>query len=223
MLDAAPKSATLSSLAVGDVDGDGHQGVIMGEEKLDYETQSLPFSRLVSFKSGSDLRAPWNMHAIDTVRCPHSVDVADLDGDGELEIIVGEHDPFWPYMKEGANDLTITFHPARVSLVLLKNDDLLPLRPDLGSVAVVGPAAHSRRLLQEDYRFLSHLEDLFMSAVSPDSPNLQAEFTEPMEAYFPPSITVLEGSRAAVSPEMQVSYAQGCDIAGAATVARLLR
>ena len=31
------------------------------------------------------------------VRSPHSLDVADLDGDGELEIVVGEHDPFNPY------------------------------------------------------------------------------------------------------------------------------
>jgi hypothetical protein len=36
------------------------------------------------------------MHVIDKVRCPHSIDVADLDGDGEVEIICGEHDPFKP-------------------------------------------------------------------------------------------------------------------------------
>jgi hypothetical protein len=34
---------------------------------------------------------------IDKVRSPHSVDVADLDGDGQPEIIAGEHDPFTPY------------------------------------------------------------------------------------------------------------------------------
>jgi hypothetical protein len=34
---------------------------------------------------------------IDKVRSPHSLDVADLDGDGEQEIVVGEHDPFTPY------------------------------------------------------------------------------------------------------------------------------
>jgi hypothetical protein len=37
------------------------------------------------------------VHVIDRVRCPHSLDVADLDGDGDLEIVVGEHDPFNPY------------------------------------------------------------------------------------------------------------------------------
>ena len=40
------------------------------------------------------------MHVIDTMRCPHSVEVADLDGDGELEVIAGEHDPFWPYRNQ---------------------------------------------------------------------------------------------------------------------------
>ena len=84
-------------LRVLDIDGDGQVEIVMGEEKLDYETQSLPFSRLAYFKPGSDLRQPWNMQVIDTMRCPHSVEIADLDGDGELEIIAGEHDPFWPY------------------------------------------------------------------------------------------------------------------------------
>jgi hypothetical protein len=37
------------------------------------------------------------MHVIDQVRCGHSVAVADLDGDGEMEIVCGEHDPFTPY------------------------------------------------------------------------------------------------------------------------------
>ncbi len=33
------------------------------------------------------------------MRCAHSLGVADLDGDGEEEIIAAEHDPFWPYRK----------------------------------------------------------------------------------------------------------------------------
>ncbi len=34
---------------------------------------------------------------IDTVRSPHSIDIADIDNDGEMELIVGEHDPFKTY------------------------------------------------------------------------------------------------------------------------------
>lgn len=37
------------------------------------------------------------VHIIDRVRSPHSLSAADLDGDGEVEIVVGEHDPFHPY------------------------------------------------------------------------------------------------------------------------------
>ena len=37
------------------------------------------------------------MHVIDRVRCAHSIGVADLDGDGKMEIVCGEHDPFKPY------------------------------------------------------------------------------------------------------------------------------
>lgn len=37
------------------------------------------------------------MHVVDTVRCPHSIAAADLDGDGEVEIVVGEHDKLYPY------------------------------------------------------------------------------------------------------------------------------
>ena len=70
-----------------DIDDDGQVEIVMGEEKLDYETQSLPFSKLAYFKPGEDVREPWPIHVIDTMRCPHSVEVADLDGDGELEII----------------------------------------------------------------------------------------------------------------------------------------
>jgi hypothetical protein len=40
---------------------------------------------------------PWQIHTVDKVRCAHSISVADLDGDGQSEIILGEHDPFEPY------------------------------------------------------------------------------------------------------------------------------
>jgi hypothetical protein len=34
---------------------------------------------------------------IDRIICPHSLSVADLDGDGKPEIVAAEHDPFHPY------------------------------------------------------------------------------------------------------------------------------
>ena len=73
---------------------------------------------------------------------------------------------------------------ARGSIVLLKNaGGLLPLRRDLGCIAVIGPNADDREVLVGNY------------AGVPSRP-----------------VTVLEGIRQAVSPATEVRYAPGCDI-----------
>jgi beta-glucosidase len=46
------------------------------------------------------------------------------------------------------------------SLVLVENDGVLPLRPDLARVAVIGPIAASARELLGDYAHLLHIETL---------------------------------------------------------------
>jgi len=77
---------------------------------------------------------------------------------------------------------------ARASIVLLKNDAVLPLRKDLGSVAVLGPNAYDLPVLLGNY------------------------FGEPSRA-----VTPLDGIRAAVSPRTKVWYAQGCKRQGTTT------
>jgi beta-glucosidase len=73
---------------------------------------------------------------------------------------------------------------ARESIVLLKNaGGLLPLRRDLGCIAVIGPNADDRDVLVGNY------------AGVPSRP-----------------VTVLEGIRQAVSPGTKVLYTPGCDI-----------
>ena len=85
-------------LRVADLLGNGGLAVVLVEEGLSYETRESFFRRIAWFERPADPRqCPWPAHVIDTVRCPHSLDVADLDGDGELEVVVGEHDPFKPY------------------------------------------------------------------------------------------------------------------------------
>ena len=46
------------------------------------------------------------------------------------------------------------------SLVLLANDGVLPLRPDLASIALIGPNATSARHLLGDYSYITHVESL---------------------------------------------------------------
>jgi beta-glucosidase len=49
---------------------------------------------------------------------------------------------------------------ARRSLVLLRNDGTLPLAPDVGSIAVIGPNADEVRHLIGDYTYPVHIESL---------------------------------------------------------------
>jgi len=87
----------IARVRVADINGDGKLEVLFVEEKLDYGIRTAFFAPVAYFSQPADLRQPWPMHVIDKVRSPHSLEVADLDGDGRPEIIVGEHDPFWPY------------------------------------------------------------------------------------------------------------------------------
>ena len=72
--------------------------MILGQEVMDYPKKIVPWSPLAWFENpGSNANGPWKRHVIDTVRCAHSIGVADLDGDGEMEVICGEHYPFHAY------------------------------------------------------------------------------------------------------------------------------
>ncbi|HKX26318.1 MAG TPA: glycoside hydrolase family 3 N-terminal domain-containing protein [Blastocatellia bacterium] len=74
------------------------------------------------------------------------------------------------------------------SMVLLKNErELLPLSPDLKSIAVVGPLADDRLNPMGSWTGDGRSEDV---------------------------VTLLAGIRARVSPSMKVNYARGCEIAG---------
>ena len=125
------------------------------------------------------------------------------------------------------------------SVVLLENEgDRLPLARDLGSIAVIGPSADSRRLLQGDYSYPTHLEIVFgpireegdtddrgeegESALLPG----QAAAARELAECFTESVTLLDGIRAAVSPGTRVETARGCGItdpdrAGIAEAARV--
>jgi beta-glucosidase len=74
------------------------------------------------------------------------------------------------------------------SMVLLKNErELLPLRKDVGSIAVIGPLADSRKDVLGSWTGDGNVED---------------------------AVTLLSGVRAKVSASTKVAYAKGCEIEG---------
>jgi len=71
---------------------------------------------------------------------------------------------------------------ATQSLVLLENDGLLPLSEDVDSVAVIGPAADDRRLLQGDYHYPAHVEIIYKPGNAMDRWTVDASDPEAREA-----------------------------------------
>lgn len=78
----------------------------------------------------------------------------------------------------------LALRAARESIVLLKNDGLLPLRKDLESIAVIGPGADDLQALLGNYS------------------------GTPAKA-----VTPLEGICRKISPSTKLYYAQGCELA----------
>ena len=108
---------------------------------------------------------------------------------------------------------------AEKSMVLLKNDGLLPLAKDLSSIAVIGPAAHSIRLLQGDYHYPSHLESFLGTDIQDEAPAPGDAPAPPAGAadidlneHFTPSTTVLDGIQQYVGAATTVLYAKGCEV-----------
>jgi beta-glucosidase len=129
-----------------------------------------------------------------------------------------------PYVNEGAvvfdtsDERQLAREIAQKSIVLLKNDgDLLPLRKDLRSIAVIGPNADSIRNLFGDYSYPSHMETL--------RENLKVDnvFNTPLPqdideaGDFIPTKSVLKAIEAMVGEDTQIEYAKGCQLTGDST------
>ena len=93
----------ISRIAIMDVNGDGRPDILFTVEDVDWnENVRKSFFAPVGWleNTGAPGKRNFEVHFIDQIRSPHSISVADLDGDGELEVIAGEHDPFKPYRSQ---------------------------------------------------------------------------------------------------------------------------
>ena len=101
---------------------------------------------------------------------------------------------------------------ARNSLVLLKNDGMLPLPKSINTLAVIGPNADNGRNQLGDYSYPAMRQLMHWKAPENSSfIGIDPLAATPREAKI---TTVLEGIRAAVSSETRVVYAQGCELLG---------
>lgn len=104
---------------------------------------------------------------------------------------------------------------AQQSMVLLKNDNqMLPLSKQLRSIAVIGPNADDVRNMIGDYAYPCHIESLAEMKEKGTSFNNPIPESIEMVDNFVPIESVLEGIRAAVSPETTIHYAKGCEVLG---------
>lgn len=123
-----------------------------------------------------------------------------------------------PYVAEGgASDVLDTpahrqlaRQIARQSLVLLKNNGILPLAKDLHTLAVIGPNAHDGRNQLGDYSYVADVElHVLLAPAGSSFVDLDRSTLEPAEVHV---VTVLDGIRARLPAKTEVLFAQGCDL-----------
>jgi beta-glucosidase len=99
------------------------------------------------------------------------------------------------------------------SLVLLRNDGLLPLAPGTGTIAVIGPNAHEARHLFGDYTYPAHVESLLemrQAGRNTFSMPISSDTVFGDTAVEAPSVLDAVRERFAA----RVTYARGCDVSG---------
>ncbi len=122
----------------------------------------------------------------------------------ELDAVEPAYDD--PQAVELARDL------AARSTVLLTNDGVLPLSNETGSIAVIGPCADDIRLQLGDYHYPSHLEMIFKRKADGEQGILPSSDVVAFAPgpYYRPSVSLIEGIRAAAGETCTIRTAPGC-------------
>ncbi len=100
-------------------------------------------------------------------------------------------------------------HIARKSIVLLKNDGLLPLQKSIKTIAVIGPNAHNGRNQLGDYSYAAMRQ--LVQVKSPENFAFVDGNFDTFSQYDVKVKTVLDGIQATISSDAKVLYAKGCD------------
>lgn len=109
---------------------------------------------------------------------------------------------------ETADQRALALQIARKSMVLLKNDGVLPLSPYTRAIAVVGPNADEANSLLGDYSYPSML-DLMTSGYQAGWPP-DEYFDHARIAAHSVQIPTILSALKATAPEVKFTYAKGC-------------
>jgi beta-glucosidase len=98
---------------------------------------------------------------------------------------------------------------ARKSMVLLKNDGILPLPQTVKTIAVIGPNADDGRNQLGDYSYAAMTE--FMQLRQPENSAFIDHHPEDRSPDEIKVLTVLDGIRSMISPETKILLKKGCE------------
>jgi beta-glucosidase len=117
-----------------------------------------------------------------------------------------------PEIFDNAGQRRLAHEIALQSMVLLKNNGVLPLKKSIRSLAVVGPNADTKRNLLGDYSYAAMAS---LQILRSDENAFFAEENRPdNRRHEVKVISVLDGIQSLLPEECSLIYAQGCEVNG---------
>ena len=108
----------------------------------------------------------------------------------------------------------LAYKIAQKSIVLLKNQNILPLSKNISSIAVIGPNADNTRNIIGDYAYPCHIESLMETKEGDDTLNKAVPDEVEIADNFVPILSILDGIKEKAGNNTTVYYAKGCDVIG---------